>query len=297
MTSSSQIVISASRRTDIPAFYMEAFMSQVHRGFFEITNPYNQKVSRVSALPDHVHTIVFWSKNFRPFIENGYGQTLADMGYHLFFNFSLNSESKILEPNVPPLADRFSQLSYLCGHFGPETVTWRFDPICFYRTKENGVENNLSDFSKIAETALKCGVNRCITSFLDMYPKIKKRTEAMDGFSFVDIEPGKKINLLLRMAAHLKDKNIRLSTCCEKFITDRLPPTSGIKSASCIPNDLFVELFGGQLSMKKDYGQRIKSGCGCKTSVDVGSYRHQPCMHNCLFCYANPASHRQGAAG
>ncbi len=87
MKSSQQIVISASRRTDIPAFYMSWFMQQIQKRSFEVINPYNRKKAVVPAIPDKVHTIVFWSKNFGPFIEGGHGQTLAAMGYNLFFQF------------------------------------------------------------------------------------------------------------------------------------------------------------------------------------------------------------------
>ena len=296
MASSIPIVISASRRTDIPAFYMEDFMAGISRGYFEVTNPYNQKVSRVPAKPDEVHTIVFWSKNFGPFIEKGYGKTLKDMGYHLFFNFTINSESKILEPEVPGLVERFSQLTCLSEQFGPASITWRFDPICYYRTEKESFKNNLSDFSQIAEAVHKQGISRCITSFLDLYSKVQKRAATLNGFSFIEIATEKKIQLILKMEQYLSEKNIQLTLCCEKDIISLLPETSEVKSASCIPNDLLMKLFGGRISLRKDYGQRIKSGCGCKTSVDVGSYRDHPCRHNCLFCYANPAIDRKGCA-
>ena len=91
MKHSDQIVISASRRTDIPAFYMDWFMEQIKKEVFEVTNPYNRRKSIVPATPDKVHTIVFWSKNFAPFIKGRFGQTLLRMGYNLFFNFTINS--------------------------------------------------------------------------------------------------------------------------------------------------------------------------------------------------------------
>ncbi len=106
----SQIVISASRRTDIPAFYMPWFMDRIDKGYFEVVNPYNRRTSIVPATPAEVHTIVFWSKNFGPFITGRYGEKLIDAGYHLFFNYTLNSESPLLEPNLPPLQTRMSQL-------------------------------------------------------------------------------------------------------------------------------------------------------------------------------------------
>jgi hypothetical protein len=92
------------------------------------------------------------------------------------------------------------------------------------------------------------------------------------------------------MAEELAEKGMALFLCCEKDLLDSLPAGSGIRESSCIPNDFLVERYGGSLSFKKDSGQRVASGCGCKVSVDIGSYQFQPCYHQCLFCYANPAS-------
>lgn len=293
MESSTRIVISASRRTDIPAFYMKWFMKQIEKGIFEITNPYNRRISNLPSTPEKVHTIVFWSKNFGPFIKEGLGNRLEKMGYHLFFNFTLNSDSPWLEPNVPPLGKRLDQLAVLTDRFTPESVNWRFDPICFYQTEKGGIRDNLDDFSRIARQAGQNGISRCITSFMDDYPKIQKRVrkinESIPGFSFVDPGIEKKKKVVLAMEQELKGKNIQLQTCCEKKIINVLPASSAITQSACIPNDLLVKIFGGRLSLKKDTGQRIKDGCGCMVSVDIGSYHLQPCHHNCLFCYANPS--------
>jgi Domain of unknown function (DUF1848) len=293
MKPSKQIVISASRRTDIPAFYMDWFMTQIQKGTFEVINPYNRKASLVPATSDQVHTIVFWSKNFGPFIDGGFGSQLLELGYHLFFNFTINSEAALLEPNVPPLSDRLDQLEQLCRIFGAPCVTWRFDPVCFYQTDSGDIRNNLHDFSLIAAQAARFGVTRCITSVMDNYPKIRKRTASMPDFGFVDPPLEAKTKLLLDMNKTLGAKNIQLFTCCEKELLARLPPNSGIKPSSCIPNRLLVYLYGGGLSFKKDLGQRVQNGCGCLVSSDIGSYHLHPCYHDCLFCYANPASGRQ----
>ena len=285
-----KIVISASRRTDIPAFYMNWFMQRIEKGFFEVINPYNRKAAIVPATSAKVHTIVFWSKNFGPFIENGYGQTLATMGYNLFFNFTINSDSALLEPQVPPLTERFNQLDMLCQMFDAHNVTWRFDPICFFKTKQKDICDNLHDFVLIADRAFHCGISRCITSFMDDYPKIRKRVEILPGFAFIDPPLETKREILLNIKKTLAAKNVDLFTCCEKQVLETLPANAGIKPSACIPNCLLVERFGGNLSFKKDAGQRIKDGCGCMVSVDIGSYQLHPCYHNCLFCYANPAS-------
>jgi hypothetical protein len=288
MKQADQIVISASRRTDIPAFYMDWFMEQIKKGVFDVVNPYNRRKSKVPATPDKVHTIVFWSKNFDPFIKGGFGEKLSAMGYNLFFNFTLNSNSSLLEPRIPSLARRLDQLRELSRNYDPRTLNWRFDPLCFFRFDKQPVKNNLDDFSRIAAWASQCGISRCITSFMDDYAKIKKRIASMPGFSFIDPALSEKINILLKMEKELAGKNIDLYACCEKEVLDSLPSGSGIRSSSCIPSDLFVEIFGGDLSLKRDIGQRTEKGCGCMVSMDIGSYHLHPCYHNCLFCYANP---------
>ena len=181
------------------------------------------------------------TKNFGTFIEDEYGDQLRRRGYHLFFNFTINSVDAVLEPNVPPLKDRLDQLGYLCYRFGSRAINWRFDPICNFITGQGPLNDNLHDF--------------------------KKRLCAL---------------------------NMQLMLCCEKKVIGALPPDSRVIPSSCVPNDLLVELFGGKISVERDTGQRVKAGCGCKVSVDIGSYRLQPCHHNCLFCYANPASHVGG---
>ena len=283
------IVISASRRTDIPAFYMPWFMDRIKSGIFEVVNPFNRRVSHTSASPEHVHTIVFWSKNFRPFLDRKYGEALQAKGYNLFFNFTINSTDIRLEPNVPPLADRLHQLEEMCNRFGPQCLTWRFDPICVFNGGSGIERDNLGDFPRIAERAAANGIRRCITSFVDLYPKIRKRTASMPGFSFIDVPNARKVEILQDMKSCLQNTGICLSTCCEKDLLAHLPAETGIHGSSCIPNDLLARLYGGQISLKRDTGQRVRLGCGCRVSVDIGDYRRHPCFHNCLFCYANPA--------
>ena len=285
-----KIVISASRRTDIPAFYMPWFMARIGKGFFEVANPFNQRVSVVPAAPDQVHSIVFWSKNFGPFIERGDGKLLRDQGYGLFFNFTVNSDNALFEPNVPPLTERLEQLRYLSEHYGPRSINWRFDPICQYETGPGAVHDNLQDLDRIGQAAADAGIERCITSFMDHYPKISKRLAARPGLAFSDPSLNAKVKTLIEMETRLGALNIRLSACCEKSVIAALPPGSSITPSSCIPNELLMELYGGRLSLRKDSGQRVKAGCGCNAAADIGSYRQHPCYHNCLFCYANPSS-------
>ena len=289
MVSPHKIVISASRRTDIPAFYMDWFFKQLNQGFFEVENPFNHQIRRVPATSETVHTIVFWSKNFGPFLKHNCGERVRALGYHLFFNFSINSTDRLLEPKVPALSERLLQLAALSRRFGPECITWRFDPICFYRVNQGPLRDNLSDFTTISKTAAACGINRCVTSFIDCYGKVRRRAQKQSNIMFEEIFLEKKVKLIQKMAKQLQQVKISLKSCCEKEIVEAVDDEKVLTATSCIPNDLLMKLFSGKLSLKKDSGQRVKAGCGCRVSIDIGSYGFHPCYHDCLFCYANPA--------
>jgi len=284
-----KIVLSASRRTDIPAFYMDWFMAGIQAGFFQVENPFSGQVQRVSCRPEHVHTIVFWSKDFGLFLREGHGPRLQQMGYNLFFNFTINSEDPVLEPRIPPLSERLKQLEALALLAPPEAITWRFDPVCFYRTGHGSIQNNLKDFEAISDTVESNGVTHCTTSFVDLYAKIKRRLKNIPEFSFEDVGREKEVSVLMEMEQIANKKGIALATCCEKDIFAELPGHSKLQQGACISHERIMKVYGGTLSGLRDRGQRIKQGCGCRESKDIGSYQRHPCFHNCLFCYANPS--------
>ncbi len=281
------IVISASRRTDIPAFHMSWFMEGIEAGVFTVEHPFSRKIRRVPVTSASVHTIVFWSKNFGPFLEEGCGERLEALGFHLYFHFTLNPEDPVLEPGVPPLQKRIAQLRELALRFGAAGVNWRLDPICFYRREEKGrIRNNLGGLAEIADAAAAAGIESCTTSFLDLYAKLRRREAERPGFSFVDPPLAAKIETLLGMETLLARRGISLFTCCEGELLERLPETSRVRAGSCIPSERLVALYGGSLSFARDPGQRRSQGCLCRISVDVGSYGRQRCRHGCLYCYA-----------
>jgi len=284
-------ILSVSRRTDIPAFYMPWFMDRVNRGVIEVVNPFNQRIRTVAVSPERIHTMVFWSKNFGPFLEHGYGEALQSMGYHLFFNFTVNSRSRLLEPAVPGLDERLEQLRQLCRRFGAASVQWRFDPICHYGTGDGAIRDNLHDFQTIAKAAAQGGIDICISSFMDHYRKIARRTGPQ--LTFLTPPMVEKVKIVADMAATLSPLGIRLALCCENEVLEALPTECAVGPAGCISAERIMAVHGGGLSLRKDSGQRKTAGCQCTVSVDIGSYREHPCHHNCLFCYANPACDRR----
>lgn len=289
-----KIVVSASRRTDIPAFYMPWFMDRIARGAFTLVNPFNRRTTTLKVSAETVHSIVFWSKNYGPFLDGDYGQRLLDLGFHLFFNFTINSREPILEPQVPPLAERIDQVRRLGTLFGIGAIQWRFDPLCFYVDSKGAMHDNRHDFEPLAVQLAALGVTGCITSFMDLYPKIKKRLagEGTPKITFIDPPLARKVALLREMEAHLNSLGMTLFTCCEAEVMAHLPAPSRIAASSCVPNRHLMELYGGQISTARDAGQRTRAGCHCQKSVDIGVYHEHPCRHDCLFCYANPYNHR-----
>jgi hypothetical protein len=208
-------ILSVSRRTDIPAFYMPWFMDRVSRGVVEVVNPFNRQVKQVAISPQRIHTMVFWSKNFGPFLAGGYGDQLQAMGYHLFFNFTVNSRAPELEPGVPDLEQRLDQLRQLCHRFGAASVQWRFDPICHYTIDPGVIETNLGEFETIAAVAGECGIDTCTTSFMDHYRKIGRRTRGR--LTFVEPSPAERVRILTHMEQTLGPLGIHLALCCEKI--------------------------------------------------------------------------------
>ncbi|OQY51972.1 MAG: DNA photolyase [Desulfobacteraceae bacterium 4572_89] len=284
-------IISASRRTDIPGWYTPWFLEQIQQGYFTIKNPYNKRVKKVNALPREIHSIVFWSKNFGPFLELQADRILVKKGYNLYFNFTINSTSSLLEPGLPKLETRINQARLLCRRLGPDKISWRFDPICFYRQNNQQIENNMNDFTMIANAMSEMGISRCVTSFYDDYKKIQTRLKRLSlqnkpNHFFVEPKIENKQKLVQQMADYLETKNIQLFLCSEASLFTNRGLFSRIEENSCIDGRLLKKLYGGNPETRKDYGQRSKQGCRCTKSIDIGSYEDHPCFHNCLFCYA-----------
>jgi len=297
MTQTRDKIISASRRTDIPGWYTPWFLHRIRQGYFTVKNPYNKIVQRVDARPEKVHSIVFWSKNFGPFLDLHADRILTDAGYNLYFNFTINSRDSLLEPGLPKLSERLCQAGFLCEKFGPDKMAWRFDPICFYKTENRHLKNTLGDFTMLADAMAGMGITKCVTSFYNGYKKIKTRISHLCSrggplVSFVEPTITDRLKVIKKMAGYLGRKNISLHLCCEASLFNSLEfadpwKDCKVKENACIDGRLLKSLHGGNPETRRDYGQRSRQGCRCTRSIDIGSYKEHPCFHNCLFCYAN----------
>lgn len=265
------MILSVSRRTDIPNYYSEWFFNRLKDEFLYVRNPMNfHQISEIKISPDVVDCIVFWTKNPLPMMER-----LDELeAYNYYFQFTLTGYGNDVERNLPnkktSVIPIFQELS---NKIGKEKVVWRYDPI-FFSNRYN-VQYHLKAFRSIAE-ALSGYTEKCVISFLDIYPKNKKNMDNLLSYDLSDSELREFAKELSNIA---KENHIKIGSCAEKVDLDEY----GIIHNSCIDKELIEKIIGCKLKINKDKNQRIE--CGCVESVEVGTYN--TCKNGCVYCYAN----------
>lgn len=265
------MILSASRRTDIPCYYSEWFFNRIKEGFVCVRNPVNPvQVSSISLSPEVIDCIVFWTKNPQPML--GRLEELA--GYDYYFQFTLTGYGKDVEKNIPHKKDTmipvFQQLS---EKIGKERVIWRYDPFLF--TPKYTPEYHLRAFSQIAQAL--CGyTERCVISFVDTYVKNKKELQKLGVYELLEAELRAFVRELSRIAG---ENGLNLKSCAERIDLE----DSGVCHGNCIDKELVERITGCQLKGSRDKNQRPE--CGCMESVEIGTYN--TCLNGCVYCYAN----------
>ena len=286
------VIVSASRSTDIPAFYSVWLMERMKDGYCNWVNPFNREVFRVSF--EDVRMIVFWSKNPKPMI--GRLDDLEGMGFcNYYFQFTLNDYvCEGLEPNVPPVEDRLETFKAFAKRIGKERVIWRYDPLIL--SDDLTVDVLLERIARIGKE-LRGSTEKLVFSFADIqdYRKVAKNLEGTTCREFTAAE---KIVFAKGLREINLDLGLEMATCAEDIDLSAY----GIKHNKCVDDDLMMRLFntdsklmdfiGAEYDMidgwsikksKKDKGQR--KACGCVSSKDIGMYN--TCPHLCKYCYAN----------
>jgi len=269
-------VISASRRTDIPAFYSEWFMNRIRAGYVVWQNPFSHIQYKTSLHPDDVWAIVFWSKNYRPLLPHL--DTLDSLGYRMVFHFTITGLPKLFEPNVPDLSEAIHTASYLAERYGSEVVLWRYDPVLI--SDITGWEYHLARFRQIA-ASLENVTRRCYFSFPVLYKKVRRnaqRLHAKTGIAIYEVPKEKRIELALEMANIAVQHGIEMYSCCGDYLVD-----GRIMKAHCVDAELLNRLFPNWIGKLRRRPTRKE--CGCYESVDIGAYN--TCAHGCIYCYAN----------
>ena len=266
------MIISASRRTDIPAFYTDWLLNRLRQGSVLVRNPFNpNQVSQVSLDTQIVDGIVFWTKNPAPMLPRL--EEIHRLGHRFYFQFTITAYDQSLEKNIPSKAERIAVFQELAQRIGPERVLWRFDPILF--TPDFPPADHLHWFEDLA-SQLHGSTRRCTISFLSLYEKCKRN---MQGIALQAIDDAEKIRFVSRLAAIANTYGMQLSACCDSFLHEQC----GIEAARCVDDRVLASILGHPVRIKKDSGQR--PGCGCVASIDIGAYN--TCPHGCRYCYAN----------
>lgn len=307
------IIISASRSTDIPAFYAKWFINRLKAGYCIWYNPFNQQPMYVSF--KNTKVIVFWTKNPGPLIP--YLNELDQRGIHYYFQYTLNDyEKEEFEPNIPTLTDRIETFRQLSDLIGRDKVIWRFDPLIL--TNEITPKTLLTRIWRIGND-LKGYTNKLVFSFVDVtaYRKVQnnliKETKTFTKENLYIAEPNQEqIHEIAEGLAKIREAwikdgwNISMATCAEEIDLDRY----GIEHNRCIDGELMKQLFSddndliyylnyGRLAEKTLFGEDLKVSlkpiqmkdkgqrkvCGCMISKDIGMYN--TCSHFCVYCYAN----------
>lgn len=264
------MIISASRRTDLPACYSDWFLNRVRERYVLVRNPMNpHSVSRVDLSPDAVDCIVFWTKNPTPMLDKL--DALKD--YPFYFQFTLTPYENDVETNLPPKFRLVEAFHRLAERIGPERVIWRYDPI--FLNGRYSFTFHEEFFARLAEQLKGC-TEKCTISFLDVYPKIKRQLAQLETG---EVPTQQQRALAKRLAEIATQYGLKIDVCSEEGDFSEF----GISRAHCIDPALISRLLGFPVKAGKDKNQRPE--CGCIASVDIGAY--DTCRNGCRYCYAN----------
>lgn len=264
------MIISASRRTDIPSWYSDWFFNRLKAGEVLVRNPMNfRQVSRISLSSDVVDCIVFWTKNPAPMM--GRLNELGDRPY--YFLFTINPYGNDIEVGLPPARDLIETFQALSNQIGAERVVWRYSPL--FVNAEYTYEFHIENFEETAEL-LNGSAKKVLLSYLDYYPKLKR---VFHEYGLHESEPEEKMFFAREFAAIAKKNQIQFGLCSE---TQEFPEYH-IYRSPCIDKELIEKIAGKSMDLKKDKYQRAQ--CSCVESIDIGTYN--TCLSKCIYCYAN----------
>ncbi len=274
------MIVSASYRTDIPAFYGDWFLQRLQAKEAWVENPYGGRPYRVSLAPVDVDGFVFWTRNLAPFGDCI--EAVTAMQRPFFVQYTITGYPPTLETGVPPATHGANQVVALSKRFGKAAVVWRYDPILF--TSVTPPEWHRSNFAALVR-ALGSFVDEVVVSFCTIYRKSARnlaKSAERHGFAWYDPPLDEKQVFLTELAAIASDAGLRLTVCSQPDLL-----AAGIEPAACIDAARLSTLAGRTISIRQK-GNR--AGCLCAESRDIGGY--DTCAHGCAYCYAVGDHHR-----
>lgn len=276
------MIISVSRRTDIPAFYSRWFVNRIRAGYCTVPNPFNPKqVTRVSLKPEEVEAIVFWTRNPRPMFP--FLTELSERGYRYMFNFTVLDNPRQFDASCPTVKTSIENFQRLTDQIGTGKVIWRYDPIVLSNVTDDAFHRRA--FKEIA-SALQGYARRCIISMVQIYRKSIKRLNDLEkeGIQLHDWNAAAISPLLESLAYTARHCEMDIFSCCQDTDYSLL----GVRPGKCIDAKYLSDVLGIRLEQKKDPSQR--ENCGCTSSKDIGMY--DTCLFGCRYCYATSSLQR-----
>jgi len=304
------MIVSASRREDIPGFRMDWLMDRLRDGSCEVPNPFDARAPRTVGLdPSEVDCLVFWTRNPRQIAVRA--AELESLGHRFYAHVTITGYPPSLEPGALRDAESTAAFSALADRVGPGRALWRYDPIILSR--ELDPDFHRRNFETLA-AALEGRTERVTLSMIDEYARTRSRLEraGLSGVVFgsprapaasrglaaednlgIPLNPALPAppsappsaqpmapypELLADLAAIARARGMEIVACAEPYDLSGL----GIGRGACVDAALIEKLFDIKIAPAKDRGQR--KACGCAPSVDIGEYGR--CRRGCAYCYA-----------
>lgn len=268
------MIISASYKTDIPAFYGEWFMNRLRAGYCSMVNPYGRQVYRVSLLPEDVDGFVFWTRNAGPFLPHL--SAVKTLGIPFYVQYTMTGYPRALEASVIQAAKSVEHIRRIADTYGPRSAVWRYDPVVFTSLTE--ADFHKENFARLAR-ALAGAVDEVVISFAQIYRKTRRNLEGAagaHGFHWADPDDEAKCRLAAEFVEIARSCGMQLTTCSQN---QYLVP--GARPARCVDADRLSAVAGRPVTAVRK-GNR--PDCECSQSRDIGDY--DTCPHGCVYCYA-----------
>lgn len=271
------MIISASYRSDIPAFHGDWFRAALRRGRVTVANPYNRKPVEIDLSPQAVDGYVFWTRNARPFAAAL--EEVAAQGRPFAVQYTILGYPRAIDAGVIDPALAIADARRIADRFGPRVVVWRYDPILL--SPETEVAWHRANFAQLAD-ALAGVSDEVVVSFAQIYAK-SARNLRKAGIAWRQPALAERMALLADLNACAKSRGFRLTTCSQPDLSAVPDPAP----ASCIDAGRLGSIAGRPIPARTK-GNR--PACLCAEARDIGAY--DSCVHGCAYCYA-VADHRE----
>ena len=266
------MIISASCRTDIPAFHAAWLRRRLDAGEAWVRNPYGGRPYRVDLSEAFAQAFVFWTRNPGPALP--IFSHLAQNDRPFYVQMTITGYPSCVEARTPPLKQAISLARTVADRYGSRALVWRYEPILFAR----GLDANFhkTNFVRLAHELAGC-VDEVTVAFTAFYAKTRRNlTQAIGADAFWDPEPERKYDLLAYLAQHARNCGLRLSLCTQPQL--QLP---GVDAAACIDAKRLTMIAKRPIRAVR---RGTRPGCFCYESRDIGAY--DSCNHGCAYCYA-----------